>query len=100
MENHKAKAACTLAFLATMYVFPEAGRAGDFDQWRYEQLMQPSAAQLAREADGRVEIYDGMREQDVELAMDSHFARIDAMMFVRTFSIDASGEASHSDDCD
>ena len=89
-----------IALLSVMVVLPDSAGAGDFDQWQYQQLMQPSQSQLAMEAGGRVNIYDGMREADVEQAMDTQFERIGSMMFVRTVRVTDNGDIIEDSDCD
>ena len=41
---------------------------------------------------GRVMIYDGLKDTEVDNAMDKQFERIDSMMFVRTVVTDKQGE--------
>ena len=47
------------------------------------RLMEPSAAELAVERQGRVQIYEELYASQVEQAMDVHFERIENMMFTR-----------------
>ena len=79
-------------FLALL---PPAGNvfAGDpgFDDWQREKLLQPTDRDLAREAAGRVHIFDGMTDSDIELAMRTQFDRVASMMFVRTIVTDQAG---------
>ena len=76
-------------------------QAGD---WQIEQLLQPGHARLAAEARGGVFIYDGLEAGVVADAMDSHFDRIQNMMFIRIHHsppTGAGGEAMVEDDgCD
>ena len=62
--------------------------------------VRPSEAQLAKEQKGRVNIYDSMRESDVDWALDTQFERIDSMMFVRTIRVTEAGELEMDGDCD
>ena len=100
MEISRLQAVSAMVFAATMYVFPETGAADALYQWQYDRLMEPNEAQIAREASGQVSIYDGMREQDVDAALDTQFGRMDSMMFVRTAYLDEQGEVQHSDECE
>ncbi len=63
------------------------------DDWQLRMLNQPSEAQLALEKKGRVFIYDGLTDAQVDQAMDEQFERMEAMMFVRTVVTDADGES-------
>ena len=89
-----------LALLSVMVVISDPSDAGDFGQWQYEQLVRPNEAQLAMEQQGRVNIYDGLRESDVDWALDTQFERIDSMMFVRTIRVTEAGELEMDSDCD
>ena len=46
------------------------------DTYQYKVLFNPSEANLASEKRGRVMIYNGMKEEEVELAMENQFDRI------------------------
>ncbi|MGV6827139.1 MAG: hypothetical protein ACWA5Q_09190 [bacterium] len=70
------------------------------DDWQQNILMHPTTAQLDRESRGSVFIYDGLQDVDVDRAMDSHFGRIDHMMFVRTRYETDAGESVADDGCD
>ncbi len=83
---------------------------GEARDWQLHRLFQPSAEQQAAERGGRVTIYDGLHDVDVERALDSEFRRVQSMMFVRTVVTDGKGvpqrdESSgevvvEDDDCD
>jgi len=69
--------------------------------WQVRRLMQPTPEEERRDASGRIFIYDGLHETQVNQAMDSHFHRVDSMMFVRTRIDTADGETEVEDDgCD
>jgi len=80
------------------------------DRWQLRQLFEPSATQLAVEKRGRVFIYDGLNDTDVEQAMDEEYDRVHSMMFIRTVVTDVQGEplrdpdtgelVVEDDDCD
>ena len=74
------------------------------DDWQLERLMQPTAAQLEAEAGGQVVIYDGLDTRLVSLAMDTHFDRIQNMMFIRIHHLPPPGAggdvAVEEDGCD
>ena len=71
--------------------------AGDYQQ---NMLFTPSKHILEAEARGHVMIYDGLKNETVEKAMDHQFSRIDSMMFIRTKYQQADGEVIADDDCD
>ena len=62
------------------------------DEWQVRMLNQPSEAQLALEKKGRVFIYDGLTDVQVESALDQQFERMESMMFVRTIATDRNGD--------
>ncbi len=62
------------------------------DDWQLRMLNNPSDAQLALEKKGRVFIYDGLTDVQVEQAVDEQFGRMGAMMFIRTVVTDSDGE--------
>ena len=71
--------------------------AGDYLQ---NMLLSPSEHILVAEARGRVMIYDGLKNETVEKAMDEQISRIDNVMFVRTLNKQESGEVVADEDCD
>lgn len=97
--------------VAALFVLSSGGVTGsaraEGSPWQERMLFSPSAQQLAMEARGRVMIYDGLTDRQVDRALNSQFERIDRMMFVRTIQTDATGEAARdpkgalivSDDC-
>mgnify|MGYP006928178270 CR=1 FL=1 len=70
--------------------------AGNFQQ---NMLFSPSPSVLADEAKGRVMIYDGLKSETVDKAMNVQFSRIDSMMFVNTEYKKENGEIVANDDC-
>ena len=63
-------------------------------------LFTPSESLLTAEARGRVMIYDGLKNETVDRAMDQQFDRIENMMFVRTLVAQENGDYESEDDCD
>jgi len=55
-------------------------------------LLEPSPAQIEREQKGGVMIYHGMKDTDVNRAMDEQFEWIEIMMFTGTIVTDDTGE--------
>ena len=72
------------AIVATALLSSHTIAAGQADDWQIAMLNNPSVAQLKMEARGRVFIYDGLHEADINNAMDKQFDRVERMMFVRT----------------
>ena len=64
----------------------------DGDSWQMATLFNPGPAQIRSEQKGRVMIYEGMKDTDVDRAMDEQFDRIETMMFTGTVVTDESGE--------
>jgi len=54
-------------------------------------LTNPGKAQLQREANGSVFIYEGLTDTQVNMAMDQQWERIRSMMFVSTQITDDQG---------
>ena len=74
--------------------------ANAYDSYQLEVLFTPSKSDLEAEAKGRVMIYDSLKNETVEKALNEQFGRIDHMMFVRTQYLQESGEYEEEDDCD
>jgi hypothetical protein len=65
---------------------------GENNSWQMANLFEPTPAQIEREHKQHVMIYHGLKDIDVNRAMDQHFDRIEAMMFTGTIVTDAAGE--------
>jgi hypothetical protein len=74
----------------------QASYAGD--TYQYKVLFNPSETNLASEKRGRVMIYDGMTEEEVDFAMEHQFDRIENMMFINTKRRTETGEYVEDDD--
>lgn len=71
------------------------------DSYQLKVLFTPSESILVAEAQGRVMIYDGLKSETVDLAMNEQFDRIENMMFVRTLNVQEEGGYEPEDDgCD
>jgi hypothetical protein len=97
-------AAGTLLLIATLLAASAtpAGAADDgFSAYQQKVLFNPDESVRKAEARGRVTIYDGLDEKQVEAALDTQFDRIEHMMFVRTRQRSEDGTTSYDDDgCD
>jgi hypothetical protein len=60
-------------------------------EFQYDQLMDPSAEQLRLEREGYVFIYDGLKESDIQVALDRHQDRMASMMFINVVWTDEAG---------
>lgn len=100
---------CSTLITAVLIV-GTADAQSDDRTWQLEKVFNPKSQDLAREARGRVFIYDGLRDTDIEQALESEFERVGSMMFVRTVITDRSGDplrdetsgsyVTEDDDCD
>jgi hypothetical protein len=69
--------------------------------WQLHRLMTPTMAQLVAEEEGQVFIYDELTIAQVDTAMDTHFGRIEHMMFTGIRHIDTTGNTYIEEDgCD
>jgi hypothetical protein len=71
-------------------------------QIQKKRLDQPSSiVRKAEQLRQSIFIYEGMREQDVENAMEYQFDRIENMMFIKTRLLNEEGEEEVEEDgCD
>ena len=63
-------------------------------------LFDPDPLQKKKEAAGQVVIYDRVREQIINTALDNNFDRIEHMMFINTVIKTDTGELEAEDDCE
>lgn len=82
-------------------VAPAHAAGGGYSAYQQKVLFEPGQSVLKAESRGRVNIYDGLDESQVDRAMDEQFERIEHMMFVRTRSVAEDGTPAYADDgCD
>ena len=79
--------------LAMSLVFSHSALADDAPQqsWQMSLLFNPGDHQHEMERGGRVFIYDGLRDNVIEQALDEQYDRIEGMMFVNTVVTDDNG---------
>lgn len=92
-------AGCLIAF-SIVALAEGPAQAADSMNWNQRMLFQPSYAMLKAESRGRVNIYDGLHEAEVDRALDQQFGRIQAMMFTGTRRVVEEGTVVADDDCD
>jgi hypothetical protein len=82
---------CSLAIL--LYACQIQAAVGDSynGDWQQQRLMHPTPSDLSREQAGHIMIYDGLTDRQVAAAMDSHFNRIQSMMFTSIVVTDETG---------
>ncbi|WP_455366514.1 hypothetical protein [Kaarinaea lacus] len=61
-------------------------------EFQMDQLMEPSDEQLRLEKEGYVFIYDGLKESDIQLALDRYQDRMGSMMFINVVWTDETGK--------
>ena len=59
--------------------------------WQQRRLEQPTTAELQWERNNHVMIYEGMKDTEVNHALEDHFNRVQSMMFVNTVVTDDKG---------
>jgi len=62
------------------------------------RLFEPTPAEIRAEKAGRIYIYDGLRDVDVERALEEEFERVDNMMFIRIQQTDETGEVKRNEE--
>lgn len=101
MKNLRTVTPCFLAMLLPGILSAGSSQINSVaDDPQLRRLNQPTASQVTAEDQGQVYIYDGLREAQVNNALNAQFDRMDKMMFVRTISITPEGIEETSDDCD
>jgi len=61
-------------------------------EFQLDQLLDPSAEQLLMEREGQVFVYHGLKDSDIQLALDVQQHRMHSMMFVNVVWTDESGQ--------
>lgn len=69
-----------------------AASAADVSEIELRRLFDPTQAELAAESEGRIYIYDGLTDIDVQRALNQEFDRVEHMMFIRTRKTNESGK--------
>jgi hypothetical protein len=71
------------------------------NDWQMRRLLNPTPAELSQEAEGRIFIYDGLMNDDIEDALGQEFERMESMMFIRIKDKTPEGDvvAYDNDDC-
>ena len=77
---------------AALFMLGENPREEGVRDIDLRRLFEPTEAEREEEATGRIYIYDGLRDIDVERAMRDEYDRIENMMFVREKKTDGKGE--------
>jgi len=72
---------------------PLPAAAADVSEIELRRLFEPTKAERAEEEKGQIYIYEGVRDTDVQRALDEEFERVQNMMFIRTIKTDDEGEA-------
>jgi hypothetical protein len=73
-----------VALGAALASLPAAAEPTAEGAWQLKLMFEPSPGQLELEQKGRVYIYTGLRDVDVERALEEQFDRVEHMMFVHT----------------
>ena len=73
-------------------------QAGDLHAWYVSMLFEPTPLQLQQERAGRIHIYDGLRDTEVNRAMDEQFERLESIMFTRVVVTDNAGNPATDPD--
>ena len=82
---------CFLRMVVLFAALPACAHNTQPLTWQQRRLEQPTEAELQWERSGRVMIYEGMTDREVERALDKHFKRVESMMFINTVITDDEG---------
>ena len=93
-----ASALLTTIGLTAALVSSGIAAAADVSDIEQRRLFEPTEAERAAEAEGRIYIYDGLTDRDVQRALDDEFERVDSMMFIRTRKTDEDGRIKRDED--
>ena len=74
-----------------------AAQSKDLRDIELRRLFEPTPGEVQQERTGRVYIYDGLKEEDIDRAMREQFPRVDSMMFIRVKPTPAPPKADPSD---
>lgn len=89
---------CLLVAMACLPAAPacavETSPDASLHQWQLRRLNDPTEQERAQERHGRVYIYDGLTDREVDEALDAHFDRIEHMMFMGTRRTAPNGQVS------
>jgi hypothetical protein len=58
-------------------------QAKDLRDIELRRLFEPTPAEVRAEQQGRIYIYEGLKEEDIARAIKEQFKRVDSMMFIR-----------------
>jgi hypothetical protein len=89
-----------LGIVLGVNIMPVHAEGGLTSAYQQNMLFNPSQSLLNAESRGRVTIYDGLENSQVDRALDTQFGRIDKMMFIRTRHTLEDGTVEEDDDCD
>ena len=73
---------CPVLIVAPMLLDAPA-QARDLRDIELRRLLEPTPAEVRAEQEGRIYIYDGLKEEDIARAIEEQFNRVDSMMFIR-----------------
>lgn len=83
--------AATVLMTAVPVGAADASAQSNLEQWLLRRLNEPTERERAHETAGNVYIYDGLTDREVEQALNTHFDRIEYMMFLGTRRTDPAG---------
>ena len=90
-------AAPTASLAISLVLGPAAAETTDVSEIELRRLLEPTPSELAQEERGRIYIYDGLRDSDIDHAMREQFDRVEHMMFIRTKKTDGTGAVKRNE---
>ena len=91
----------TMIFVLLILSGPMYAAAETLTDYQTRRLLAPTPAERSTELRGKIYIYDGLTSEQIEMALNRHFDRMNSMMFVRTVQIyESGGEYVEDDGCE
>ena len=86
---------CRATFVLLLLLAASGAYSKEMDllyEFQLDQLLNPSDEQLQMESEGQVFIYDGLKDSDIQVALDTQQDRMQTMMFVNVIWTDEAGQ--------
>jgi hypothetical protein len=89
-----------MSLIFALLIATTAGSADELRDIELRRLFDPTPAELRAEQAAGIYIYDGLRDTDIEHAMQEEFDRVESMMFIRVKRPIPQGKSNEKPDND